>query len=129
MPSCALLLQCARARKNFTQKQERTCESIFACPPQPTRIQRSRYSPQSDGLCFSPVVGFKHRVPLVLSLLKSNIWLMELAIASKEPLPIRCPPSQLSSMKWMTDVWSVTVRSTKFCFAYGEMTSNGSLGP
>ena len=49
--------------------------------------------------------------------LKSIMLWMELAMASYEPEPMRCPFSQLSSTKRMTDVWSVSVPSTKFCFA------------
>lgn len=60
---------------------------------------------------------------------KLNICVMGLAMASKEPCPMRCPASQLSSMNWMMELWSVTVWSTKFCFAHGEMTRRGSLGP
>src|ERR1039458_4432269 len=76
-----------------------------------------------------PVVGFKISVPLVLTLVKLNIWVIEFAMASYEPVSSRCPASQLSSMKRRIDVRSVTEWSTKFSFAYGEMTINGSLGP
>ena len=34
---------------------------------------------------FCPVLGFKNSLPLFLRLLKLNIWVMELAIPSKEP--------------------------------------------
>ncbi len=54
--------------------------------------------------CFSPVSAFRRRVPLLRILVKSNIWLIELAMASNDPAPMRCPPSQLSSMKWITEV-------------------------
>src|SRR6202051_1603337 len=54
---------------------------------------------------------------------------MELAIPSKEPWPIRWPSNQLSSTKRMIELWSVTEWSTKFCFAHGERTSKGCLGP
>jgi hypothetical protein len=43
---------------------------------------------------FSPELEFKNNTPLLLILLKLNIWVMELASASKEPWPICCPPSQ-----------------------------------
>ncbi len=49
--------------------------------------------------CFSPVSAFRKRVPLLRIFVKSNIWLIELAMASNDPAPMRCPPSQLSSMK------------------------------
>jgi len=58
---------------------------------------------------FSPVSGFKNSVPSCLILLKLNIWVMELASASNEPWPMRCPLSQLSSTKRMIEVWSVTL--------------------
>src|SRR5580704_8184669 len=80
------------------------------------------------GIC-SPVDGLRIRVPSLLIWLKLNIWLMELAMPSKEPWPIRCPPSQLSSMKRMTEVWSVAVWSTKFSSAHGEITIKGCRGP
>jgi hypothetical protein len=53
---------------------------------------------------FSPVLGFKNSVPLLLILLKLNIWVMELASASNEPWPMRCPLSQLSSTNRMIEV-------------------------
>jgi len=40
---------------------------------------------------------------------------------------MRCPPSQLSSTKRISDVWSVTVLSTKLRLANGEMAINGRL--
>jgi len=54
--------------------------------------------------CFSPVSGLRIKVPLPRIFVKSNIWLIELAIESNDPVPMRCPPSQLSSMKWITEV-------------------------
>ncbi len=39
------------------------------------------------------------------------------------------PSCQLSSMKRMTDVWSVLVWSTWLTRLHGEMTRNGSRGP
>lgn len=42
---------------------------------------------------------------------------------------MRCPPSQLSSMKGTTAVWSVRVRSKCFILAQGEMIKNGTRGP
>jgi hypothetical protein len=52
----------------------------------------------------------------------------EPARASNDPPPIR-PSDQLSSMNPRIDVWSVSACSTKFAFAYGEMTSSGRRGP
>src|SRR4029077_8009211 len=78
---------------------------------------------------FSPVLACKNRKPLLRICLKLNICVMELAIPSKEPWPIRCPASQLSSTKRIIELWSVTVLSTKFSLAQGEMTSSGNLGP
>lgn len=60
---------------------------------------------------------------------KSNMFAIEFAMVSNEPLPIRSPFSQLSSTKRMTEVWSVSVWSTKFCLAQGEMTISGWRGP
>src|ERR1700691_3702904 len=79
--------------------------------------------------CFSPVLGSRMSVPLLRIFLKLNMLVIEPAIASNEPPPILCPPSQLSSMKRITELWSVTVWSTKFFLAHGEITRNGSLGP
>ena len=39
------------------------------------------------------------------------------------------PVPQLSSMRRRIELWSVSVLSTKFVRAYGEITSNGSRGP
>src|SRR5258708_16425993 len=86
------------------------------------RLTQSRY-------CFSPVLGSRNNVPFLLIFVKLNIWLMELAIPSKDPWPMRCPPSQLSSTNRMMGVWSATVCSTKFCFAQVELTSTGGLRP
>jgi len=43
---------------------------------------------------------------------KSNRPMMLPELASKEPAPMRVPPSQLSSMKRTTEVWSISVWST-----------------
>jgi hypothetical protein len=48
---------------------------------------------------------------------KFSIPPSEPASASNEPPPIRCPPSQLSSMKRRIEVWSVIALSTKFFLA------------
>ncbi len=73
--------------------------TYFRMPAQLESDTVLRYS-----FSFKPVSGFKNNVPFDLIFLKLNIWLMELATVSKEPLPMRCPLSQLSSMKWITDV-------------------------
>jgi hypothetical protein len=52
----------------------------------------------------SPVFGLRMKRSLVTVCLKSNKELIESAIPSKDPWPIRCPFSQLSSMKRMTEV-------------------------
>src|SRR5258708_20561595 len=68
-------------------KKQRACEQLqFACPSSQILRQLYRYS-------FCPVLGFKNSLPLFLKLLKLNICVIELAIPSKEPSPIRCPPS------------------------------------
>src|SRR5216684_2865869 len=91
-----------RSNAQFRKKQ-RACEQLsFACPPRPDLKQFYRYS-------FSPVLGFKNSIPSCLILLKLNIWVMELASASNEPWPMRCPPSQLSSTNRVIEVWSVTL--------------------
>ena len=66
---------------------------------------------------------------VVPNLLEVEHVVIEPAMASNEPLPMRCPPSQLSSTKRITELWSVTLWSTKFFFAQGEITRKGSLGP
>ena len=40
---------------------------------------------------------------------------------------MRCPLSQLSSMKRRIELWSVVVRSTKFSLANGDTTINGKV--
>src|SRR5262249_41912364 len=50
------------------------------------------------------------------------------ARSSNELSPMR-PVFQLSSMNRRMEVWSVTVWSTKFALAYGEITSSGRRGP
>src|SRR5215470_5337882 len=79
----------------------------------------------------APVVGSRisRLTWLLLFWLKSNISLIGPAIASNEPWPMRCPPSQLSSMNRKTEDWSVMEWSTKFTRAQGETTSNGWRGP
>ncbi len=69
-------------------------------------------------------VGF-----FTFALVKSNIVMMLPALASNEPEPIRVPPSQLSSMNFVTDAWLIRVWSTKFERAYGEITMNGVRVP
>ena len=59
----------------------------------------------------SPVLSLRMQLA-VCGFLKSNMVMMEPAMASKEPLPIRWPPSQLSSIKRMIELWSVMVWST-----------------
>src|SRR5262249_30029348 len=74
-----------------------------------------------------PVVG--SRISLSSGpLVKSSRFKSEPACASNEWSPI-LPVCQLSSMKRRIDDWSVTVWSTKLCFAKGEITSNGRRGP
>ena len=62
--------------------------------------------------CYSPlgvpVAGSRKSSPS-RRWLKSNNCVMEFAIPSNDPCPMRVPPSQLSSMKWMIELWSVTV--------------------
>src|ERR1700747_3131183 len=48
------------------------------------------------------------------------------AIASKEPSPTRFPPSQLFSMKLMTEDVSVSLLLTWFARVQGEINSIGS---
>jgi hypothetical protein len=83
----------------------------------------------TSGYIFSPVLGFRKSTPLLLNRRKLNICVSEFAMVSKEPWPMRTPPSQLSSMKRIAELWSVTVWSTKFRLAHGEITSKGNLGP
>jgi hypothetical protein len=91
-------------------------------------LSSSSLSHPNYGIC-SPVEGLRIRVPSLLIWLKLNIWLMELAMPSNDPPPILCPLSQLSSTKRMTEVWSVTVWSTAFSSAHGEITISGCRGP
>jgi hypothetical protein len=63
----------------------------------------------ASGYLFSPVLGFRKSTPLLLNRRKLNICVSEFAMVSKDPWPMRTPPSQLSSMKRMTELWSVTV--------------------
>lgn len=71
------------------------------------------------------------------ALLKSNMparskgtpsaWSALSSARSKDPgIPGR---RQLYSTKLMIEVWSLRLWSTSFAFAYGEITSIGSLGP
>jgi|SRR5437763_1443300 hypothetical protein len=48
------------------------------------------------------------------------------AMASKEPPPIRFPPSQLFSTNLMMEVVSVVLLLTWFALVHGEITSIGS---
>src|SRR5690242_55304 len=64
----------------------------------------------------------------VLGSLKSSMFVIGPAIASYDAPPIR-PSPQLSSIKRNAEVWSVSELSTKFDFANGEITRNGSLTP
>ena len=64
---------------------------------------------ENNHYSFSPVLGFRKSTPLLLTLLKLNIWEIELAIPSNEPCPMRWPLSQLSSTNRMIEDWSVTV--------------------
>lgn len=57
----------------------------------------------------SPVVGSRNNKYGACTWEKSIIEVIELEIASKEPCPKRCPPSQLSSINLMGDAWLVTV--------------------
>ena len=59
----------------------------------------------------APVAGSRVSIA-VCGWAQSNMPLIDPAIASNEPWPRRCPPIQLSSMKRITLVWSVTVWST-----------------
>ena len=45
-----------------------------------------------------------HATSAVQPVTDAAIRAIELEIASNEPLPMRCPASQLSSMKWITEV-------------------------
>src|ERR1700730_11914978 len=51
------------------------------------------------------------------------------AMLVKEPRPVDWPPSQLSSMNFTTDDWSVTLWLAGFFGGYGELTTGGSRGP
>src|SRR5260370_25422769 len=77
--------------------------------------------------CFSPVLGSRNNVPFLLIFVKLNIWLIELAIPSQDPCPMRCPPSQLPSTNRMMAVWPVTLWSPQFSFAHGAMPSSACL--
>src|ERR1700723_2945130 len=60
---------------------------------------------------------------------KLNMLSNEPEPASNDPVPIRWPLRNVSSMKWMIEDWSVGVLSMKFLFAHGEITSSGRRGP
>jgi hypothetical protein len=51
-----------------------------------------------DEYSTSPVLSFRINNSSLGTCLKSNIWLIEFAMPSNEPCPMRSPPSQLSSM-------------------------------
>ena len=77
------------------------------------RRRSSRWSRDSAGraiwaLTTEPVDSSRTTEPEGV-LVKSSICTIELAMASKEPPPMRVPPSQLSSMKRRMEDWSVTV--------------------
>jgi len=78
---------------------------------------------------FRPVFVSRKIVGPGLLRLKSNMLRSDLAIASIDPLPSRLPLSQRFSMYLITDVWSVTLCSTKLTLASGEIMSNGSRRP
>ena len=75
-----------------------------------------------------PVVGSKISFPACPEVFRSNILLISPALTSKDWFPIR-PNPQLSSIKRRIDDRSVMLWSTKFTFAYGEITSRGIRGP
>src|SRR6185437_8426717 len=79
------------------------------------------------GYCLTtaPVVGLR-MTGLQRGAKNWNIPVRLPEIASKEPPPIRFPPSQLFSMNPMTEVVSVCWLLTKFAFDHGEITSIGS---
>ena len=64
------------------------------------------------GPCYSPCAKSKLNISFRLP-----------EIASKEPPLIRCPPSQLSSMKRMIEAWFGQIAATKLARAQGEITS------
>ncbi len=65
---------------------------------------------------------------LLFDCVKSNSEFRLPSCASNDASPMR-PVNQLSSMNFVIEACSVAVWSTKFVFAYGEMTSSGSRGP
>ena len=76
--------------------------------------------------CGSPVSGSRIKVRFEWNLLyslKSNKFVIDPAMASKDWLPIR-PTCQLSSMKRVIELWSATVWETKFSFANGVEVSS-----
>jgi hypothetical protein len=72
----------------------------FSLAPENTSQTWSAYS-------LWPAVGFRNRLPFLPA--PHFVELIELAIPSNEPWPIRVPPIQLSWMNRMIDAWSVTV--------------------
>src|SRR5712671_4021209 len=108
------------ARSNYAaQTARRSDESSEGRP------SGGGYSP----LDFKPVDGSRKSLPLPPPRLSNeNRFRSEPALVSKEKLPI-LPVSQLSSMNRSTELWSVTVWSTKLDFAKGEITRSGWRGP
>ena len=91
-----------------------------------TQARSARYSGRAPGRG-RPVSGSRKSFP-ASGRSKSNRPRSEPATSSNERSPIR-PSSQLSSTKRRIDDWSVSVWSTKFGLANGEITRSGSLGP
>src|SRR5580658_396692 len=109
------------SRKITCRHDKGTCASLPHVPLFPiVCFWSAAYREEENST--SPVVGFRMNKSLSTSCLKLNICVMEFAIVSNEPAPMRSPSSQLSSTKWIVELWSVTEWSTKFRFAHGEIT-------
>ena len=67
----------------------------------PEWIRCALYQPPPDT---SPVVGSRMYMPWLRGLLKLNMVFSDPASASNDPLPIRWPPNQLSSMNRIIEV-------------------------
>src|ERR1700682_381953 len=101
-----------RPLKGRTRHQELTSFYRSSSPSPPTR---------------SPVKGSRNSRPLWPW--KLNMWKREPACLSREFPPSLAPPSQLSSIKRVTEDWSVMEWSTKLNLAKDEITSKGWRGP
>ena len=79
-------------------------------------------------LVTAPVVGLRRTTlgfGITAALVKLNMFVKGPAMLSKEPPPMRWLERKTSSMKRVIELWSVTVESTAFFLAQGEITRKG----